>query len=203
MLSPHALKTAYIESRSSELEARIAEITGMNSIPVIGGVWPAIRGGANRLWRPFKLTGAFLFGSGEAVPSLPEPTALPERWQGTSLGDAVTRYREEMRKVITHDAESWASYASLNLVAAKQHNAAARHQEDIARKVTLPMEESADSALVPLKAAVGMAFATPKLVPSLPVMDGVTPAIITKTASLRPDAVPTAPGISTQIAPTA
>lgn len=198
MLSPHALKTAYIESRSSELEARIAEITGMNSIPVIGGVWSSISGGANRLWRPFKLTGAFLFGSGDAVASLPEPTPLPERWQGTSLGDSVTRYREEMRKVIAHDAESWASYASLNLVAAKQHNAAARHQEDIARKVTLPMEESASSALAPL-ATAGIAIASPELVRSLPSMSDIAPAIMAGTASLRPDAVPAIPAAPAQI----
>lgn len=187
MFSPHALKVAYIDSYNKELEQRIGERVGMSGIPLIGGIGSAIGGSFTRIWRPLKLSGAFIFGNADAKPAPVERTEIPEAMRGTALEEAFGKYRGEMQKSILLHAEKWERYASLRIVSGNQKAEAASHQEEVARKVTLPSEEHPASAYDGIGKLAGSALAASV---ALPVLGTLHAADIT--GAVRPGILPNA-----------
>ena len=146
-MSREAAVRAYRDSVFDAAEINVRRRIGARSIPIVGGLLPALGLIANGLWRPIKVVGALLFGyggSGERnFPTMPEiPAAFQNSDLGKSFGESW-KLQEESAKA---RVESFGRLLSLDISGWWQEASVAAHAQAKDQAVIFPEEQAARNA---------------------------------------------------------
>ncbi len=144
-MSKQAAVNAYRDSLYNALEYQQEARIGSRSVPIVGGLWPALKIIGNVLFRPVKIGGALLFGGSEdqAAPEKPVMPSLPEEFKGTQLGkDLEESWKLRTTNVETR-TEAFSKLVDLDIGGWWRKASVAQHNEAIDRHRIMPEEGEA------------------------------------------------------------
>jgi hypothetical protein len=138
-----AAVAAYRDSKFDSLHYNQDMRIGSRSMPIIGGLWSALKIVGNGLFRPVKVGSALLFGYEGKTPAEPPMPPIPEEFKNTELGADFEKSWKARSDAIEKRVEAFGKLMGLDITGWMRASSIAAHNEVIDRHKFFPEEGEA------------------------------------------------------------